>query len=153
MPPVKIPDSVSNYLPLEGKGSLTPIEIKFLGIHKNEQEIPYVTLKYYQPDYQCFSDWDKEDLKNFSAFVGKMRSADWETIFKSGGSLGNKKGFGCTYHKDKNKLPSCQTIDRISKDINFFELRVSKEARVHGFRVKDAFFLVWLDKDHDMCPM
>lgn len=153
MPPLKIPDSAANHIQLEGKGRLTPIEAKLLGIHKHEIEIPYVTLKYYQPVYQCFSVWDKEDLRGFSAFIEKLRSANWNTIFNSGGKLGRKTGFGCTYHKDKTKLPRCEMLNQISDEINFFELRVSRVARVHGFRVKDAFFLVWLDKDHGMCSM
>ena len=129
----KLPDSVANYLSLEGKGRIAEIEAKVLGIHKKDPEKPYIALKYFQPSHQCFS--------------------DWETIFRTGGKLGSKSGLGYTLHKNKSKLPKCKSLEQISPEINFFELRVSDVIRVHGFRVKSAFFLVWLDNKHKICPM
>lgn len=56
--PVKLPYDVVSYLPLEVKGRITEIESKILGIHKTEEERPYIALKYYQPSYKCFSEID-----------------------------------------------------------------------------------------------
>jgi hypothetical protein len=149
----KLPDSVTTYLSLEGKGKIAEIEAKVLGIHKKDPEKPYIALKYFQPSHQCFSDWEKNELKLFSSFVEKLRSTDWDTIFKTGGKLGSKSGLGYTLHKNKSKLPKCKSLEQISPEINFFELRVSEVIRVHGFRIKSAFFLVWLDNKHKICPM
>lgn len=131
---------------------LTAIESKFLGVEDNGKNSPYISLKYYQPTYQCFSVWNQEQLKQFSAFVEKMRKTEWPAIYKTGGSVGNKTGLGYTVHKNKGILPDRSILDKISPEITFFELRVTQEARVHGFRVQSAFFLVWLDKDHEIYP-
>lgn len=134
MSPPKIPNTAASYLPLEVKGKLAEVEAIALGIHTTESEQPYVALKYFQPGFECFSEWDRDQLKGFSSFLEKLRSTSWDTIFKTGGKLGNKSGFGQTYHKDRSKLPECDVLKKISPEINFFELRVSKEIRVHGFR-------------------
>lgn len=131
--------------------TLTLREAILLGVPDRESDAkPYVNLKYYWPNHQCFSEWPKEKLRAFSDFCTKLGEMNWIQIFNSGGSLGKKTGFGYTKHDDPSVLPSHPKLDQISPEINWFELRVDGESRVHGFRAKDAFFLVFLDKDHDV---
>jgi len=135
---------------------LTDLEQKFLGVlsfHEN-YEVPYVTLKYFQTSYECFSVWQESELKAFINFVEKLRRSTWADIYKTSGKLGVKTGFGYTPHKNKDNLPKIEELNRIiSPDITYFELRITDKARVHGFRVKEAFFLVWLDREHKINPM
>lgn len=133
-------------------GVLNDLEIKLMGFNTSRNEEPHVNLKYYQSNYECFSEWTSEELKDFTSFLDKLGQTDWINIFKSGGSVGNKSSFGLTYHKDKKKLPTAIFIEKISPDINFFELRVNQKARVHGFRCVHTFFLVWLDRNHQIYP-
>ncbi len=131
---------------------LTNIEKSFLGLGENGDR-PYAVLKYYRPDFECFSSWTPSELKAFSDFVIKLKSAEWKDIYTTGGKAGTKKGLGYTPHKDRSRLPDNPELRDISPDITFFELRVTQKARrVHGFRVKSAFFLVWLDRNHRICP-
>ncbi len=116
-----------------------------------EAETPHVNLKYYTPSFECISSWEEEYLKAFSSFIEKMRLMKWSDIYKTGGSLGHKTGVGYTI-LDKKKYPKNQMLDTVSEDITFFELRIDKTARVHGFRCLDAFYLVYLDKSHQICP-
>jgi hypothetical protein len=81
-----------------------------------------------------------------------MAQMRWSDIYRTGGSVGNKTGLGYTIHKDMEKLPKHPHLDKISPDLTWFELRVDGESRVHGFRVGDAFFLVFLDKGHKIYP-
>ena len=61
------------------------------------------------------------------------------------------EGFGYKVHKDRNILPGKgSAIKEISPDIPSSELRITQRARIHGFRMNSAFFLVWLDKDHQI---
>lgn len=143
----KIPDSVTS-IGLGKVGVLTDIEQSFHGFKTKRDETPDVSLKYYDEKFQCFSDWDVDDLKSFSSFVKNISQSNWTQIFKSGGKSGEKTGFGMTYHKDRSKLPNHSKLSLISEEIPFFELRVTQKARVHGFRSVSTFFLVWLDKDH-----
>ncbi len=126
---------------------LSEIEKHTLGI-ENILESPYVVLKYYQPDFECFSSWNNSELTAFSQFLLKLKKSKWTDIYKTGGAQGDKTGLGYSKHKDRSKLPKHPELDNISQDITFFELRVTQKARVHGFRVKEAFFLVWLDREH-----
>ena len=133
---------------------LTLRDASFLGVkhERKEMERPYVNLKYYSPDYQCLSVWTKEKLQAFSAFCRKITQMRWSEIYATGGKLGNKVGLGYTVHKDHSVLPDNAELEAFSPDFTWFELRVDGESRVHGFRVKDAFFLVYLDQNHDFYP-
>ncbi len=156
----RIPESVS----LSGKAMrtnvyLTDIERKVFGISQNGREEksrahPYISLKYFQPSFQCFSEWQSHELKAFSRLAEKLRETSWEQIYRTAGKIGGKSGFGYTPHKNTKKLPNMSRLELlVSQDITFFELRVTGEARVHGFRMKSAFFLVWLDRRHGIYPM
>ncbi len=134
---------------------LVPAATEALRKIKATHATPYVTLKYYDHGYECFSEWEAENLKAFSALNGKLGSMSWPDIYKSAGSAGNKTGVGYTpldlstvSEKSKQRLKLVH--DKISPDLTFFELRVTQEARVHGFRAADAFFLVLLDQAHDV---
>ena len=117
---------------------------------------PYVILKYFQEGWECFSDWEKGELKLFSSFLKTLSSHTWETVYKSGGKGENKSGLGYTSYKlDDMKNGSNHLKDvrkNISEDLNFFELRVSQKIRIHGFQSQAAFFLVLLDKNHRVFP-
>jgi len=118
---------------------LTKVEQSFLGITDN-LEPPHVNLKYYDPDFECFSEWTSDELKSFSELTKKLKCLTWQKIYKSGGRLGNKTGLGYTPHKTRAYLPKHSELDSLSPDITFFELRITQKARVHGFRVKSTFF-------------
>jgi len=130
---------------------LTNVERSFLGVTDSDEK-PHVNLKYYDPDFECFSEWMPDELKAFSAFTRKLKTLTWKQIYRSGGKLGDKTGLGYTAHKMKANFPKHAELDFINLDITFFELRITKKARVHGFRVKSAFFLVWLDRNHQIYP-
>lgn len=135
------------------KRNLTAVEEKIHGYDlKREQQLASVSLKYYDPDYECFSAWSKEDLSAFSNFTQNVAQRNWLQIMDTGGKSGTKVGLGYTLHKSHKVLPSSKSLDQISPDIDFFELRVSEKARVHGFRCYSTFFLVWLDCNHQIYP-
>lgn len=129
--------------------NLTLREAALLGVlSESEHSRPYVNLKYYWPDHECFSAWSATKLKAFSAFCRKLAQSRWTEIHASGGGLGSKTGFGYTVHKNHGSLPTHPELANLSPDLTWFELRIDVVSRVHGFRVKDAFFLVFLDQSH-----
>ena len=131
---------------------VTNVEAALLGLstepNRGQPESAYLALKYYQSEHECFSEWSADELRAFSEFSRKLSQQTWQDIFRSGGSIGKKTGLGYTQHKNKSKLPKCDVIGKISDEIDFFELRVTRKARAHGFRSKSTFFLVWLDRNH-----
>lgn len=129
-------------------------DASLLGVkhERKDAERPYVNLKYYRPDHQCISEWTKAKLQSFSAFCRQMTQMRWVDIYSTGGKAGRKVGLGYTIHKDHGVLPNNAELEGFSPDLTWFELRVDGESRVHGFRVKDAFFLVYLDQNHEFYP-
>jgi hypothetical protein len=128
-------------------------EAALLGLSEDSnKERPYVSLRYYWPDHECFSHWGGDKLKAFSRFCRKLNQVKWQDIYKSAGHVGDKTGFGYTPHKNQSVLPNNPEMSGFSLDLTWFELRVDQESRVHGFRAQDAFFLVFLDRDHRIYP-
>lgn len=112
----------------------------------------FVNLKYYRHEHQCLSTWSPDELKAFSSFCRKVTQTSWTNIYKTAGAPGDKAGLGYTLHKNAKVLPENPDLEKFSPDLTWFELRVSGEARVHGFRCKSAFFLVYLDRQHQIYP-
>lgn len=142
-------------------------EVKILGLVSNEVGAnstalrlnPYVALKYFNSDWQCFSDWEQQELKEFSNFLKSLASKTWDQVYKTGNKI-PKHGLAYTKYKldevksnaIKSKLKEVEK--NISEEINFFELRVNQnKLRVHGFQSHSAFFLVALDRKHQAFPM
>lgn len=124
---------------------LTKKEDRYLNLDSSETAPACISLKYFDSGYQCFSDWEKSELREFSNFINKLRQLPWKEIPRHSGL--RKKD-----HKTRKSLPDRDILTRISQETTFFELRVTGESRVHGFRVKSTFFLVWLDRQHDIYP-
>lgn len=106
-----------------------------------------VSLRFVQHEQQCFSDWTKQQMKLFWAFQEKLSNHTWNMVYASGGKAGNKAGLGYT-PINHEAYPDSAFKNQLSQDITLFELRVSQEMRVHGFRDGVIFYLCWLDKNH-----
>lgn len=114
---------------------------------------PYVVLKYFSSSWQCFSKLSKDELRAFSDFLDKLSQTTWQAIYGSA-SKNNKTGFGYTKY-DVSSMKNGKSYleglkNQLSQDIDFFELRVTEKMRVHGFQSATAFYLVLLDKDHNI---
>lgn len=126
--------------------------------HSVLQKNPYVVLKYYQNDWQCFSDWEKSELRELSGFIDKLAKHNWQQVYASGSKI-PKHGLAYTKYDISGAGAGAQShLKRvrslISEEIDFFELRVNqKKLRVHGFQSQSAFFLVLLDREHAVLPM
>lgn len=111
---------------------------------------PHISLKYYDYKHECFSQWTQRDLKDFSHLNELLSKTTWkEMIQNCSKNYGMKKGLGSTVIRDTNiheKLPK-----NISKDCTLIELRVNEKSRIIGFRNNEIYFLIWLDRNHDLC--
>lgn len=122
-----------------------------------DNDNPFVTLKYFRDSFECFSAWEKDELKSFSEFVSALRQRTWRQVLATSGKGENKAGLAYTpYEISTTKSGAEEHLKEIRKqigdDITFFELRVTQKMRVHGFRAKAGFFLVLLDREHRVFP-
>lgn len=162
----KIPTDVVKREAADAAVRVNRNEIKILGLVSHEIESnskaskmhPYVALKYFNSECQCFSEWQSEELKAFSSFLDKLSERTWEQIYATASTKGGKNGLGYTKYNvsevrgSKIKAALQAVSEKISADINFFELRVDQEMRVHGFQSQSVFFLVALDRSHEAFP-
>jgi hypothetical protein len=120
---------------------------------------PYVALKYFKSDWQCFSDWEQQELKEFSSFLSSLQRHTWEQVYNTGSRI-PKHGLAYSKYDLKDVKPEAlrgkldSVKKEISEEINFFELRVNQnKLRVHGFQSQSVFFLIALDRNHEAFPM
>tara|TARA_R110002033_G_scaffold107028_2_gene153724 strand:+ start:1479 stop:1949 length:471 start_codon:yes stop_codon:yes gene_type:complete len=113
----------------------------------------FTSLRHVQNDFQCFSEWSKQEMKDFWAFNSSIHEKTWSLVHgTSTKNKRNKSGVAMT-HMSTDLYPNSEFKKKLSPDITLFELRVTRKIRVHGFRDKSIFFICWLDKDHSICKM
>lgn len=126
------------------------LERAALGLEEGPAGVAYVALKYYRPEHECFSDWQPDELRAFSAFCRRISQLTWQQIVQTGGR--HKSGLAWTPVR-REQLPPVRFLDTtVSEDVSWIELRVTQAARVFGFRARQAFFLVFLDRGHRVLP-
>ena len=143
----RVPKNAARQIEPTGDGRI-PVNTKnalLVGVGGAKDAPTYVALKYYHPAHQCFSEWQTEELKDFSRYTVTLRSTTPINVFQH-------RGLRCKYHQGKPKAALPADLTGLSQDIEFMEMRVSGTARVHGFMVESAFFLVWLDRQHTVFP-
>ena len=117
---------------------------------------PYVVLKYFKKDWECFSAWTKDELGQFSNFLTILGRHTWDSVYRSGGKGRNKAGLGYTPYKVEDMKAGGPHVKKIlaglSPEVSLIELRVSQKMRVHGFQSQSAFFMVLLDREHKVFP-
>lgn len=109
----------------------------------NREEKPSVSLKYIDLKHKSFDDLKSGDnLKNFDNFIRKINDApNWEFIFNS---------FQRAPTNSKKANEKMKFLGFDPDQIEMFHLRVTQKFRVHGFKSKDRFKLIWLDPDHEI---
>jgi hypothetical protein len=109
----------------------------------------FVSIRFVQFDFQCFSDWQKVEMKAFWDFIDKVHSKTWSQIYATGGK---KEKTGLAYTPlPIERFPDGSFKNQLDPQINLFELRIDQQKRVHGFRYKSVFYICWLDKNHEIC--
>jgi len=126
----------------ETKQEIEPvISISDLSPHLDAGSVS-VSLRYFRRECECFSDWQKAELKKFVGTLEKLRSHSVD-------QLKGKKSL-CDIHKGKPNEARFNIPDAISPDLSIYEIKIdpSNKLRMHGFFTGPVFFLLWLDRMH-----
>jgi hypothetical protein len=107
------------------------------------------SVRFLQHDFQCFSDWSKQDMKAFWNFIEKLHKYDWKNLIKTGGKFG-KTGLAPTFISI-DKYSDNELRKAMEDEVPVIEMRVDKTKRVHGFRMGPIYYICWLDKNHKIC--
>ena len=127
------------------EAKVTPIDLEKQKLSSEEEGVS-ISLKYFRQETECFSDWQPDELKKFSAIINKIKQLPSSKL----------KGYKplCEPHKNAPAEQRFSRPSQLSEDLSFFEIKVdsSNAARVHGVFVGSVFFLVWLDRLHAVYP-
>jgi hypothetical protein len=118
------------------------------GISQDKANV-FVSIRYVQHEFQCFSEWDKTEMKAFWAFLEKLHNYTWEVLKLSGGKS-SKTGLAPTVIS-KDDMPG-DFKNQLDPETTFIEFRVDEAKRVHGFRHESVFYICYLDKNHEIYP-
>ena len=104
-----------------------------------------LSFAHYRPQAECLSTWGKSELKSFVRAMDKMRGMNIDQLRFS--DL-------CSAHKYEPKLDRFARPATIGKDHTMHEIRVDNKnsARMHGVIEGSIFYLVWLDRKHELFP-
>ena len=102
---------------------------------------PYISFSYVDNTRWQLSKWKGNELTDLIKCFKKMESMSWSQI---------KVHSGLRY-KSLTDPPNINN-DNISEDVTICEMRVCDVKRIHGFRDKNVFCIVWFDRDHSVCP-
>jgi hypothetical protein len=111
----------------------------------NEQ--PLLSFQLFDFNHQCPSIWQGDEIKSLFQMFSKVCRMTWQDVVKTGGKPGNKTGLGFTeIIPDPFKRPAT-----LSPDLLISELRVSIKARVFGVRCEKTYYVIRLDRNHQIC--
>lgn len=135
----------SNFQFKEDLPKQTPLDIEKTKLSSADEGIS-ISLKYYRKETECFSDWQKGELKKFSA-IGHKISGQTALKLKAYKPL-------CEKHKGPPAEARFARPDNLSEDLELYEIKVdpSNKARIHGVFVNSIFFMIWLDRNHAVFP-
>jgi len=114
----------------------------------NEANI-FLSLRFIQEKFQCFSDWSKTEMAIFWDFNRKIHNMSWELLYSQASKGKEKRGYAPTII-NKSKYSNQDFIKELDPGLDLFELRLNDKIRVHGFRDKAIFYLCFLDKNHEI---
>jgi hypothetical protein len=117
-------------------GQTQAIDARTIGVFRDG--CVNVSMKYYQRQHQCLSEWQQAEIKRFSNWLVKMQERTPAQVKSTTKTCHKHMG------KQKKFLPS-----GLSPDIECYGLDVGDGQRVHGAFLGETFFLIWLDRNHD----
>lgn len=88
------------------------------------------------------SDWQKSELENLIETFKKFESIEWKKIYDDSG-----------LNWERNSHIAIKLPKSFPKDAKLHSIRVNGKMRLYGYRVQEFFYIVWFDKNHEVCPM
>ena len=113
-----------------------------------DTDYPSFRFTYADKNRWTLSDWTAADINDLIAGFRKIEQYNWAQI-KSHGSKKQGESVGTGY-----KLISHHPVlpENLPEDAKLSEIRLDKEKRLFGFRIRSVYYIVWFDRDHSVCP-
>lgn len=104
-----------------------------------------ISLKHYRQSTENLSDWDHKDLKKLDSTISELRAMSVDTLLTHA---------ICCRHDGTINSGRFTRPEGISREASMYEIRVDphNRARMHGTIYDSVFYLVWLDRNHEVFP-
>lgn len=118
-------------------------------VKNNQGLFTKLSITYLHTQAECFSSWQKPELKKFSTFINKVNQKKINELSGGGLQLDNS---GPDMGKKVRDYMRKNFSEHISPDIIdgivVKHLRVDQEMRVHGYFEHNTFHIIRLDRGH-----
>lgn len=111
---------------------------------------PAFSFLHFDPSPECPSTWPQDNMKSLFDAMRVASSMTWKQVQATGGHGKNAQGIAFKVvnpKQAKRNLP-----ENLAEDIDLAEIRITKKARIFGVRSESIFYVIWLDKDHQVFP-
>ena len=112
---------------------------------------PKISFQYYDASTECIRVWDASESKQLFERLKYLSDMTWREVLSSGGRSGGKTGLGWTKISREGMKRTWPA--NLSEDVSMCEIRICRRKRVFGVRDAETFYLVWLDRNHTVCPV
>lgn len=111
-----------------------------------------LSFEYYEPggDF-CLSRCSKDEIRGYKDCVRKLSSMEWNEVLRSSGKGENKAGLAFTPYSD-NALKGVTRPSRIDPGLQICAVRASGKMRLFGFRIRQTYYILWYDRNHEIVP-
>ena len=104
-----------------------------------DKEHPHFSFRYLQGNY-CLTKCDENHQASFARKMHKLSQMSWQEIKQCGRhQLGFEK---ISRNNIKSGIPS-----HVTEDVNFIAFRYCGMSAMVGYRSKEVFHVLWLDRD------
>jgi hypothetical protein len=132
-------------IPQARSGSIIPTPIAEVQKSTIHNKVVF-SFELFDQDHECPSTWSDE-IRGLFLMFKKASGTTWNDVFKSGGRPGNKVGLGYTIFSN----PPFARPQILSQDISISEMRVGRKGRVFGAHKLGIYYVIRLDKNHEIC--
>lgn len=88
------------------------------------------------------SSWQGDELILLIDAFKKFESEKWKDIFTDPG-----------LKWERNSHIAFKLPRDLPEDIKLYSFRVSSKMRLYGYRAQEFFYIIWFDRNHEVCPM
>lgn len=113
-----------------------------------DDEYPSFRFTYADQNRWRLSDWTSQEIKDVIEGLKKIEKYTWGQI-KGHGSKTAGESVG-TGHKPIDKHPKLP--ENVPEDVRLSEMRIDQKKRIFGFRYQSIYYIIWFDRNHEICP-
>ncbi|HLO48869.1 MAG TPA: hypothetical protein VK211_10685 [Kamptonema sp.] len=113
-----------------------------------DEEHPSFRFTYADKNRWLLSDWTSQEINELIEGLKKIEKYTWGQI-KGHGSKKRGESVGTGY-KLINKHPTLP--ENVPEDVRLSEMRIDEKKRIFGFRLKSVYYIIWFDRNHEVCP-